>query len=61
MRLLSIHALFFFTGTALVIYGYWRLAVPPDALYDELLARAREGVLSVAGGGGLLMVWLAKR
>jgi hypothetical protein len=48
-------------GTALVIYGYWRLAVPPDALYGEVLARAREGVLSVAGGGGLLMVWLVKR
>ncbi|MDY0385443.1 hypothetical protein [Trichlorobacter sp.] len=48
-------------GVTLVLYGYWRLAVPPDALYGEVLARAREGVLSVAGGGGLLMVWLAKR
>jgi len=45
----------------LILYGYWLLAVPPDALYHQMLARARDGVFSVMGGSGLLMVWLVKR
>jgi len=48
-------------GLCLVAFGYWLLAVPPDALHDVMVARAKQGVLSVTGGGGLLMVWLAKR
>jgi len=49
------------TGIALILYGYWLLAVPPDALYAEMLARAKGGILSVVAGGGLLVAWLAKR
>lgn len=45
----------------LIAYGYWLLAVPPDTLYEQVLARAKGGIWSVAGGGGLLMVWLVKR
>lgn len=48
-------------GVCLIAYGYWLLAVPPDALYHQMLARARDGVFSVMGGSGLLMVWLVKR
>lgn len=57
----NLTSLLLLLGLCLVIAGYWRLAVPPDALYDEVLARVRQGVLSVAGGGGLLMAWLVKR
>ncbi len=48
-------------GLLLVVAGYHLLAVPPEAGYDEMLRRAWEGMFSVAGGGGLLMVWVAKR
>ena len=61
MRLLSLHALLFLTGIALILYGYWLLAVPPDALYQEMLSRAKGGILAVVGGSGLLMAWMTQR
>lgn len=45
----------------LIAYGYWRLAVPPDALYDVVLFRAKTGMLSVVAGGGFLAAWLTLR
>mgnify|MGYP000855238806 CR=1 FL=1 len=49
------------TGIALITYGYWQLAVPPDAGYQELLDRARNGVFSVVAGSTCIMLWLARR
>lgn len=57
----SKHLLVVLASVALIIYGYYLLAVPPDALYDEIVGRAKGGVMSVLGGGGLLMTWLALR
>jgi hypothetical protein len=57
----NLTSLLLLSGLCLVAVGYSRLAVPPDALYDEVLARVREGVLSVVAGGGLLMAWLTQR
>jgi len=48
-------------GVTLVLYGYWWLAVPPDALYEVVLFRVKAGVLSVVGGSVCLAAWLAKR
>lgn len=53
--------LLLFSGITLVALGYYLLAVPPDLLYEEMIIKVRQGVFSVVGGGGLLMVWLAKR
>lgn len=61
MRLVNLKHVLIVTGTALVFYGYWLLAVPPDALYQEMLSRAKGGILSVVGGCGLLMAWMTQR
>jgi len=49
------------TGIALVVWGYRLLGVSPDAAHEEVVTRARSGMFFVAGGGAMLMLWLAKR
>lgn len=51
----------FFIGCVLIAWGYHLLAVPPDASYDEMLNRAKSGVLFVMCGGTTVMLWMAKR
>ena len=60
MRIINLRQLFLLTGIALILYGYWLLAVPPDALYQEMLSRAKGGILSVVGGCGLLIAWMTQ-
>ncbi len=48
-------------GILLIAWGYHLLAVPPDTGFDEMLSRAKNGVLFVVCGGTCLMLWLAKR
>lgn len=57
----NLKTLFLLTGIALIILGYWLLAVPPEAYHQEMLARAKSGVLSVVAGSTCVMLWLAKR
>ena len=57
----QLKAFLFLAGFLLIAYGYWLLAVPPDALYQEMLSRAKGGILSVVGGCGLLMAWMTQR
>lgn len=61
MRFISLKALILLTGIALTAWGYHLLAVPPDTGYEQVLVRARSGMFFVAGGGAMMMLWLAKR
>jgi hypothetical protein len=57
----SLKTLLLLTGIALIILGYWLLAVPPEADHQQILERAKSGVFSVVGGSACVMLWLAKR
>ncbi|MGB4599057.1 MAG: hypothetical protein WBI04_03685 [Trichlorobacter sp.] len=57
----NLHRYLLMLGIALILYGYWLLAVPPDALYEQVLARVKGGIFSVLGGSGILIAWLTKR
>jgi hypothetical protein len=48
-------------GLALVAIGYWQLAVPPEAPYQIMLDRARNGMLSTVIGGLLLMIAMIQK
>lgn len=61
MQTFGLKSLFLLTGIALIAWGYHLLAVPPDALSEVMLARAKSGVLSVVAGSACVMLWLAKR
>ena len=61
MRLFSLHTLLFLSGISLIVFGYNLLAISPDASAEEMLSRAKSGMLSVVSGGTLLMLWMARR
>lgn len=61
MRIISLTTLFFLTGILLIAFGYHLLAVPPDAVSEVMLSRAKNGMICVICGGTLMMLWLAKR
>ena len=61
MRLPSLSSILLVCGIALVAYGYHLLSVPLTAGHDEVMSRARSGMFFVAGGGAVLMLWMAKR
>ena len=61
MRIFNLHTIFLFTGILLIAFGYHLLAVPPDAMSEVMLSRAKNGMICVIGGGTLVMLWLAKR
>lgn len=48
-------------GILLIAFGYHLLAVPPDAVSEVMLSRAKNGMICVICGGTLVMLWLAKR
>jgi len=61
MRFFNLKTGSLLTGLLLIAWGYHLLAVPPDAGYDEMLSRAKNGVLFVISGATMVMIWLAKR
>lgn len=61
MRFFNLKTGLLLIGILLIAWGYHLLAVPPAASYDEMLNRAKSGVLFVICGGTCMMLWLAKR
>lgn len=59
--MICVKSIILLLGTALIILGYYLLAVPPSAEYAEMFARARYGTVSVVCGSTCIMLWLAKR
>lgn len=49
------------SGTAVIICGYWLLAVPADLPYEQVLFRANTGMLTVITGGIVLIGGIKRR
>lgn len=49
------------SGTAIVVDGYWLLAVSDDLPFDTVIARAESGMLTVVVGGIMLLIGILRR
>lgn len=49
------------SGTVIIIYGYWLLAVSADLSVEAVIIRAEAGMLSVLTGGVLLLAGILRR
>lgn len=46
----DVKPIMFFAGIALIAWGYYLLAVPPETEYLQVIARVKHGIFSVISG-----------